>query len=131
MKPKKTNPLFDILNSINYSKENLFVDAEFEREYNPYIINKFVSGSMDTVFYAAEMSTRPHLTKTMQYDFYRHSIRPKKRFTKWIKSEHESDVELVASYFQCSKRIAKQYMEILSDDDMVSIRGKTSKGGRI
>lgn len=126
-----SNPLFDLLNSINYSKEDLFVDEQYEKAYNPYIINKFVAGSMDTVFYAAEMSTRSHLPKNMQYDFYRNIIRSKKRYTKWIKFTEDDIVDSVALYFDCSKRIAREYLTLLSDDEIQRIREKTSRGGKV
>ena len=125
------NFLFNILNSINHTKEDLSEHVEFEKNYNPYIINKFIAGSMDTVFYAAELSKYKDLPKKMQYSYYRSAVRAKKRYTKWIKPTENLDLEKIASYFKCSQKEAKTYLAVLNDSDIKKITLMTSKGGRI
>ena len=44
--------LEDWLNSINFTKENLMEDPSVTKEYAPYIINKCLSGQIDTVLFA-------------------------------------------------------------------------------
>ena len=49
--------LKDWLNSINLTKKNLIdEDASIEKEYPPFIINKCLSGHLDTVLFANEMN---------------------------------------------------------------------------
>ena len=52
--------LKDWLNSINLNKNNLMdEDPDNEREYTPFVINKIMSGHIDTVLFASEI---PHGT---------------------------------------------------------------------
>ncbi len=77
-----TYELKDWLNSINFTKEDLMKDDETSiKEYAPYIINKCLSGQIDTILFANEMNMNHHLDKRMQYSFYLNSLRKKKRFS--------------------------------------------------
>ena len=80
-----TYELKDWLNSINFTKENLMENPEVKKQYSPYIINRCLSGQIDTVLFANEMNMNHHLDKDMQYSFYLNSLRKRKRFSSWIK----------------------------------------------
>jgi len=41
MGEKKSSPLFNFLNSINFDKNDLSEETTFDKEYNPFIINRF------------------------------------------------------------------------------------------
>jgi hypothetical protein len=62
---------FDFLNDINYGKKNLMIgdtDHQVEKQYLPFIVNKGLSYTMDTVLYANEMNIRPNTDKKLQFD---------------------------------------------------------------
>ena len=60
------------LNSLNMSKENLIEeDPECEKDYAPFIINKCMSGQMDSLMFANEMNLSHQLPNKLQYDFYK------------------------------------------------------------
>ena len=49
--------LKDWLNSINFTKENLIEeDSSLIKDYPPYIVNRCLSGHLDTVMFANEMN---------------------------------------------------------------------------
>lgn len=120
---------FDFLNSINYTKQNLVVDEWSEKQYNPYIINKGLSFSSDTVVQANEMNSRPHLNKKLQYEFLINTIRSRKRFNKWIKSEKIDELEIIKEYFGYSTEKARQVISILTPEQITIIKQKLKKGG--
>jgi len=60
---------FDWINSIQHNKTDMMTDEYMEKSYNSFIINRGLSFGADTVIYANEMNSRPHLDKKMQYDF--------------------------------------------------------------
>lgn len=120
---------FDFINSINYDKTNLIVDDWSEKQYVPYIINKGLSYSSDTVIQANEVNSRSHLEKKLQYDFLINSIRPKKRYNKWIKAGKVEDLELVKAYYGYSTEKARQALSILNEDHIQIIRTRMNKGG--
>ena len=43
--------LKDWLNSINFTKENLLEDPSVVKDYPPYIINRCLSGHLDTILF--------------------------------------------------------------------------------
>lgn len=130
-KIKKISP-FDFANAINYTKEDMIVDERSENDYNPFIVNRALGFSPDTVIASNEMNSRHHLDKKMQFDFLRSVVRKAKRYNKWIKAE-ESDLEAVQEYFGYSFNKAKDALKLLSKDDMDKIKTflKACKGGNL
>ena len=125
--------LKDYLNSINYSKEPLLdsEDTEWTKKYAPFIINKCVSMHYDTVMNANEMNGYHFLPKTMQFHYLINSIRKKKRFGgKWISQTKLKDMDIVKEYYGFSNNKAKEALNLLSKDQIESIKTNLSKGGR-
>ena len=92
--------LKDWLNSLNFTKENLLDDdPHLIKEYPPYIINRCMSGHLDTVMYAQEMNKYHFLDKDLQYNFYLNILRKRKRFSPWIRKDKVSDLDYVKSYY--------------------------------
>lgn len=120
---------FDYINSINFSKENLMVDDWSEKQYPPYIVNKGLSYLPDTIIFANEVNSRPHIDKKLQYQFLINTIRPKKRFSKWIKADKLESIDLVKQYYGYSTEKARRIMNILTQDQIETIKEKLKKGG--
>ena len=87
--------LFNYLNSINDTKKNVIVDDATEKSYNSFMVNRSLSYFNDTVVLANEMNRYHHLDNKLQFDFLINMVRKRKRFSKWIKPQIESDVEVV------------------------------------
>jgi len=123
--------LKDWLNTINQSKINIIdEDPDTEKQYSPYVINRCLSGFLDTILYSNEMNLCGHLDKKMQYDFFLNSIRTKKRFSPWLRKENIKDLEVVKSYYGYSNEKAKQALSILNKEQIESIKSKLDIGGR-
>jgi|TARA_R110000744_G_scaffold109141_1_gene206410 hypothetical protein len=123
------NP-FTYLNSINFSKEDVMVDDVAEKGYNSFLINRSMSYFYDTVGIANVMNRYHHLDNKLQYHFLINIIRKRKRFSKWMKPETESDIEVIKQYYGYSNDKAKQVLSLLSPENIKSIKQKVSKGGR-
>jgi hypothetical protein len=122
------NP-FDFINSINFTKENVMLTEQDEKAYVSYIVNKGLSQFIDTVQLANEMNQRHHVDKKLQYEFLLNSIRKRKRFAKWAKSERNDDLTAVMEYFGYSYDKANDIIDLLSQDDITTIKHSFSKGG--
>ena len=120
---------FDFINSINHTKEHLIVDEWSEKQYLPFIVNKGLSYSSDTVIPANEMNSRPHLDKSLQYSFLINIIRSRKRFNKWIKPEKIEALEVIKDYYGYSTKKAQEVLPILSKEQLNTIKQKLQKGG--
>ena len=117
------------LNSINHEKQNIMTD-ENKKEYPPYIVNRCLSGFIDTLMAANEMNINHHLSPELQYQFLLNIVRPKRRFSPWLKKEKLNDLELVKSYYGYSNEKARTALNILSDDQLNSIKLKLNRGGK-
>lgn len=116
----------DILPSLQLTKKYCLED---EKDYVPFIVNKFISLHDDGLFFAAEMNQYPDLPKRAQYDFYFHALKAKRRpFVKREKPVEEEDVELVKKYFGYNDTKARESLNILSKDQLVMIRKALTVG---
>ena len=123
--------LKDWLNSINHTKKNLIdEDPSIEKEYSPYIVNRCFSGHLDAILFANEMNLNAHLDNRLQFDFLINIVRRRKRFSKWMKPETASDVEVVKEYYGYSNEKARQALTLLTPEQIIDIKKKVYKGGR-
>ena len=124
--------LTDYLTAINWSKKKLMDtdDKDWEKKYPSYIINKGLSYFSDTVMYANEMNRLYSLSKHSQFSFLLNTIRPKKRFSKWLKASRLANLELVKQYYGYSNDKAKQALELLTKKEIEFIKEKLFKGGK-
>ena len=123
------NP-FEFLNSINTTKKNVITDDITEKAYNSFMINRSLSYFNDTAILANEMNRYHHLDNKLQFDFLINMVRKRKRFSKWIKPQIESDVEVVKQYYDYSNEKARQVLPLLSPEQINGLKKKVNKGGR-
>jgi len=123
------SPLFELLDAINYTKEDIYNEVG-SHEYKPYMINHFLSGNMDSVLYANEMNTRPCMDKQMQFDYLRFSLRKKKRYSKWLKQEKMNDIKYIMDYYNYSETKAREVIDLLCDEEINYIKDKLDRGGK-
>ena len=119
--------LKDWLNSINFTKEDLSEDI---KEYPAYIINKCLSGHIDSILFANEMNMSHHLDKDMQYSFYLNSLRKRKRFSPWLRKDKIKDLECVKQYYGYSNEKASQALKILTKEQLTFIKQRLDIGGK-
>ena len=122
--------LKDWLNSINFTKENLIEDPETISSYPPYIVNRCLSGHLDTVLFANEMNKYSNLDKDMQYSFFLYTLRKRKRFSPWLKKEQIDDLDLVKKHYGYSNEKAKVAVTLLTKTQLETIRNKHDMGGK-
>jgi len=125
---------FDYVKSINQTKKNLMRDTEnddlAEKSYQPFLTNRSLSYFIDTVLMSNEMNMRSSTDNLLQYEFYLNSIRPRKRFAKWVKPEEDNDLTTIIEYMKCSIQKAREYQLILSDEQLSVMKQKLEKGGK-
>ncbi len=124
--------LKDYLNAINHTKEKLMdtEDEEWEKKYPPFIVNKCLSGFQDSLMLVNEINLYPNLDKKLQFDFLLNSIRPRKRFTPWLKANKIENLEYVKEFYGYNNEKAKVALDILDDEQVSAIKTRLNKGGR-
>ena len=124
--------LKDYLNSINTGKNNLMDDGDelWEKKYPSYIVNKCLAPFTDTIMLVNEMNRNHHIDKKLQYDFLLNSLKTKKRFAPWLRSNQSKNLEYVKEYYDFSNEKAKSALNILNDEQIKHIKGVLDKGGK-
>ena len=123
------NP-FEYLTAINDTKKDVMIDDIAEKGYNAFMVNRGLSYFNDTVLFANEMNLNAHLDNRLQFDFLINIVRRRKRFSKWMKPETASDVEVVKEYYGYSNEKARQALTLLTPEQIIDIKKKVYKGGR-
>jgi len=123
------NP-FDYVNALTFTKKDIMVDRQAEREYAPFITNRTLSYHQDCIMYANEINRRHHLDSRLQFHYFLNTLRKRKRFAKWIKPNVLEDMKVIQSYYGCSKSKAEEYLNILSSEQIVELNERMKKGGR-
>ena len=122
--------LKDWLNSINFNKTNLIEeDPSTIKDYAPYIINRCLSGNIDSILFANEMNKYSFLDKDMQYSFYLNTLRKKKRFSPWLRKDKVTDLEIIKQYYGYSNEKASQALKILTPEQISYIKQRLDTGG--
>lgn len=122
--------LFDYVNDLSYSKKRLIDELpENENEINQYLINRAFSFGPDTVMYANDMNKCGHITNRMFYEFYFHSLRPVKRFNKWLKKTELDYVELIQRKYNLSYKKAVDAVNVLTPEQLEELRAEMDEGG--
>jgi len=121
---------FDYLNSINFTKDNVMLTEEDEKGYVPFIVNRGLSYFIDTIKLANEINQRHHVDKKLQYEFLLNSIRKRKRFSKWHKREQDDDLNAVMEYYGYNHDKALQIIDLLTHEQLTTIKNSFNKGGR-
>jgi hypothetical protein len=132
IKPKKPS-FFDCLNSINEGArgKDMFADPSFEEKfYLPFMVNRGLSWFSDTVLFANEMNRRYDIPVRAQYEFLRKSIRPRKRFSKWLKNERPDSIDLIKAVYGYSTEKARQVLPLLTEEQLKALQDRLEYGGR-
>jgi len=121
---------FEFTKTINDTKHNLMdEDPEVEKDYIPFLVNRSLGYFMDTIMYANEMNRFNSLDYKLQYDFLLNIIRPRKRYSKWLKKSKDDNIDLIKKFYGYSYTKAKDVVDILSEDQIEHIRSKLDIGG--
>ena len=104
-------------------------DKEWIKKYPAFIVNKMLSAFSDTIMLVNEMNRNHFIDKDMQFQFLLNSIRPKKRFSPFLRASKLKEIECVKEYYGYSNDKAKSALDILSKDEINLIKEKLYKGG--
>tara|TARA_Y100001970_G_scaffold43349_1_gene54008 strand:- start:299 stop:691 length:393 start_codon:yes stop_codon:yes gene_type:complete len=122
--------LKDYLYSINQSKKNILdEDADAEKKYPAYVVNRCLSSFMDTILLSNEMNRNSHLPKRLQYDFLINSVKPRKRFSPWARKDTIDYLDVIKEYYGYNDDKALQALRILTNDQLDKIAHLLRKGG--
>lgn len=122
--------LREYLNSINQTKKNVMDEnPSAVKDYPPFIVNKCLAYHLDTILFANEMNKYHTLDKKMQYDFFINSLKPRKRFSPWIKKQTLEHLDLIKEYYGYNHAKSLEALRILTTEQLELIKKALNKGG--
>lgn len=125
------NP-FDFVNAISQTKKDIMTgndnDELMENAYTPFIVNKALSYFPDTVMHANIINFHNFLDKKLQFHYHLNSIRPSKRFAKWVKKDDNEELELIMQYYGYNIEKARQVHSLLSTEQLSIIKTILTSG---
>ena len=124
--------IFNWINEILVSKKhwNEFTEDE-QKKFSPFIINRWLS--MDKDFLEIVNFFQKYSIGTLEprevYKWYCDMLPKGKRFNKYIKGKKDKKydswlIDLLTEYFGESKNHVKEYLELISKEELVSILQK-------
>ena len=120
---------FEFIKAINSHKNVMKDDTLAEKEYMPFLVNRGLSFFQDTILQVNEMNRCHFLDKKLQFDYLLNNIRPRSRWSKWLKPDKIENLEIVKTYFGFGNEKAKDALEVLSDTQIEKIKAQFTEGG--
>ncbi len=116
--------IFDYLKCLTETKEDLdFCNDEISKNYQPYMINRFVSMAEIYLPFVVE-ANKYDLPKETHYNFFKEILPKRKQYFSYLKKKKDIDLEdkkYIADYFQVSLREAEEYCNIMKDEEIKEI----------
>jgi len=110
--------IFDWIKCINTTKPPVgsFTDKDWDF-WNSYMIHRFLSQNLDYLELVNEVQSLPPQDKKQIYSIYREYIPKNNKWNKYIKSKvkqpNKDLVIYIKDYFECSSKVAKEYITLL------------------
>jgi len=122
--------LNDFLKDINSGKNNILrIDPEAHVDYEPYVVNMILANSIDAVLTIDVLNKYPSVDKQMQYDFLIHSLPKRNRWSKHHKKTNDDEINLISEFYNVNNAVAMTYLELLTTDQIQTIRDTHIEGG--
>lgn len=126
--------IWDITKNISEGGNHLFKDPDSaeltEKEYVSFMVNRSMSYHYDTVQIANMVNAWAHIPKSAQYEFYKSTVKPKKRFSKWPKPEKSDLINTIMEELKCNRQVAETYLSLLNEEQITLLKNKNNnKGG--
>ena len=123
------NPKVDIFSLLKDLTQNKKPYKELNEEelkiYNSFMINRFLSMNQDFIELVNYIQWIPYERKESYYKIYLDLLPKKSLWLNYIKSKTKSPnkdlVEILSKYFECSSKEVKEYMKLISKDEIKEI----------
>jgi len=114
---------FNVINDINAGKE-----PKNPEKFSPWLTNRFFSMFPDTLFFAQMMNMNFNLDEKYQLEFLINTVRPSKRWQKWLKREQESsNHELIQNWYGYGDQKTKEALKVLTKEQIEELKKKNKK----
>lgn len=125
---REVTSTFQFLDDLEWKKVGI-LNEENLKDYSPFVVNRFLSACPDCLMHAMQMNERRNLAPELNFLYYFHALRPRKRFSKWLKRPVDKRMETICQYFDYSLRQAQMVSHLISDEQIRLMESRMDKGG--
>ena len=116
--------LFSFLGSVTYKKDDLSDHPLFQKTYDVFMMNRWLSMHQFTLPYALFLSQKQDITKLAHYKFLFYEL--PKQFIKFnykkVEKEGKEDLKLICKYYKVNELKGKEILNLLSEDQINKIK---------
>lgn len=121
--------LFDCLKAISYNKKDLTIEPDFEKAYDSFLVNRYLSMLPDTVHLGQFMNMFPDIPKRYQFLFLQGAMEKENRFFKYVgKDKKDPNIKIIMDYYQVGEDKARVILKMLDKKQIKNI--KSAYGGK-
>jgi hypothetical protein len=127
----KVPALFDFLDALGSSKQDLLTTPEAIKAFSPWVTNVAFSQHLDSIFYANEANRIFGAPPEAIYQFYLHALPAKRRFGKWAKKpkQEEDLVKIATQLLGWPSRRASELSKLLDKSQLQKLLARLDQGG--
>lgn len=126
---KKEFDIFYILDAITNTKEDVTNNPLFDKIYNIFMINRWLSMNSHTLMAALISNQIRHVSKKQHFYFLQNLIKKKKVYFRYKKgNKKDKKIDLIMKYYNVSDEKAQDIFAILDKKQITKI--KNAFGGR-
>jgi len=120
------DPFFEVLKSITYTKKPWKKLSEKEQNsIQPYLLHRYISMNQSYIGLVNDIQKLNIQDPEKLYKIYINLLPKKQQFLRYIRSNakkiDEKQLNYVSQYFECSLENAKDYLELLNEENLNQI----------
>ena len=130
-KKSQSITIFQFLESLTYSKEDLTKHPDFQKLYNPFMINRWLGMNKETLYAATygDRLLRMGVSKEIHFRFLISIIEKQKVWFQYEKVDKENNLKSISDYYDIGLDEALEYLPLLDVDQIEKI--SNSFGGKV
>lgn len=115
---------FDIAKDIVSKKTSW--NEDISKAWNTFMVNRVLSMNEDNIEFIDMVQRYFNIPEKNVHEFYRTSLPTSTRFYPYLKAEGTvvKDIKLLCLHFQMSKRDARDYLSMMTEEELASLRKK-------
>ena len=127
--------LFEHLDNICVKRYPDFNDPEIEKTYDCFMVNRYVSMSLEYVGGVLPLSVYNNIPKETHFQYLCNALPKKKQFFQYIKKPKDKnltkeDYEILYGHFKCGSKDFQIVMDSMTEDEVKSLLSKYKRYGK-
>ena len=100
------------------------------KDFNTWMVTRGFSMDKSTILFA-DIVNRTNYSRLMVHDWFFTALPKRRFFAKWSKASKADELlKLVQDKYKCNKNHAREYLSLMTDEDIAALEESMSQGGK-